>query len=398
MENNATEKITVIGIGRAGVKIIDTMTRINATSRLHMVAIDTDKDSLDNCAVSEKILADSGWRHGAGCGGDVIKGQRSLARERGRLAEMLKDTTLLIVTGGLGGGTATGGVPIISSVASDKNIPAVYMMTLPFSFEGHSKLRTAEDGVKELLPTADILMCLPNDLLFSAIEANTPADEAFLHADIEMARAILAVTEIFRCKTMLSADFSSFRSVLHRRRSVCCFGIGTAMASDGLNRCHIALERMLQSPLMGGTDQLKTANAVILIMTGGKDMQLSEMKKALEVAESFIPSTTRVIVGANTDEAYADTIQITAISVRYDKADPAAPEPQPEKTFARAATPLSTANRENTSGGDLFEQAELPLQNISKGIFVNSTPFIYNGEDFDIPTFQRKMIIIDKGE
>ncbi len=402
MEHNAIEKITVIGIGRSGVKIIDTMARIQATSRLHLVAVDTDKDSLDSCAVAEKILADSGWRHGAGCGGDVIKGQRSLARERGRLADLLRDTTMLIVVGGFGGGTATGGVPIISSVASDRNIPAVYMMTMPFSFEGHSKLRIAEDGVKELLPTADILMCLPNDLLFSVMEANTPADEAFLHADIEMSRAILAVTEIFRCRTMLSADFSSFRSVLHRRKGVCCFGIGTAMASDGLNRCHLALERMLQSPLMGGADQLKSANAVILIMTGGKDMQLSEMKKALEVAESFIPPTTRVIVGANTDDAYADTIQITAIAIRYEKGEASSSaEPQllQEKTFQRPVTPPGQElMMGDNQSGDLFEQAELPLQNISKGIFVNSTPFIFNGEDLDIPTFQRKMIIIDKGE
>lgn len=399
MEQTVTEKITVIGIGRSGVKIVDTLTRINASSRLHLVAIDTDKETLDRCSVTDKILADSGWRHGAGCGGDVIKGQRSLARERGRLAELLKDTSMLIVTGGLGGGTATGGVPIISSVAADKNVPAVYMMTLPFSFEGHSKLRIAEDGVKELLPTADILMCLPNDLLFSSMDANVAVEQAFIHADIEVARAILAVTEVFRCQTMLSADFSSFRSALHRRKSTCCFGIGTANASDGLNRCHIALERMLQSPLMGGIDQLKSANAVILIMTGGKDLQLSEMKKALEVAESFISPGARVIVGANTDEAYIDTIQITAIAVRYDKTEPAIPEPSstPEKTFQRQAAPM---NREvhDAFGGDLFEQGELPLQNISKGIFVNSTPFVYNGEDLDIPTFQRKMIIIDKGE
>ena len=397
MEQQFKEKITVIGVGKSGVKVLDTLTRLKASTRLHLVAIDTDKDSLEGCSVTEQILADSGWRNGAGCGGDVIKGQRSLARERNRLGELLKDTTLLIVTGGFGGGTATGGVPIISSVATDRNLPAVYMMTLPFSFEGHSKLRIAEDGIKELLPTADVLMCLPNDLLFSALDANVPADEAFLQADIEMARTILAVTEIFRCRTLLSADFSSLRSVLHRRKSVCCFGIGTALAADGLNRCHIALERMLQSPLMGGIDQLKNANAVVLIMTGGKDMQLSEMKKALEVAESFIPPTARVIVGANTDESYADTIQVTAIAVRYDKADAPTPEPLPEKTFQRPIVPPAREGGDGF-GGDLFEQAELPLQNISKGIFVNSTPFIYNGEDLDIPTFQRKMIIIDKGE
>lgn len=397
MEGQPKEKITVIGVGKSGVRILDTLTRLKAATRLHLVAIDTDRDSLDSCAVAETILADSGWRNGAGCGGDVIKGQRSLARERNRLGELLQDSTMLIVTGGFGGGTATGGVPIIASVASDRNLPAVYMMTLPFSFEGHSKLRIAEDGVKELLPTADVLMCLPNDLLFSALDANVPADEAFLRADIEMARTILAITEIFRCRTLLSADFSSLRSVLHRRRSVCCFGIGTALAADGLNRCHIALERMLQSPLMGGVDQLKNASAVILIMTGGSDMQLSEMKKAMEVAESFIPPTARVIVGVNTDESYADTIQMTAIAVRYDKADTPPPEVPVEKPFSRPV-PAPVSDRSENFSDDLFEQAELPLQNISKGIFVNSTPFIYNGEDLDIPTFQRKMIGIDKGD
>jgi cell division protein FtsZ len=393
-----TEKVTVVGVGKAGINVINTLTRLKPAQRLTLTAIDTDRETLDKCEVEKKILADSGWPKGVGCGGDVIKGQRALARERGTIARMVENSSLTIVTGGLGGGMTTGGAPIIASVLAEKKIPAIFMMTLPFSFEGHSRLRIADDGIKELLPAADVLLCLPNDLLFSALPADAPVEEAFAKADVEMARAILGMSELIRCKKMLSADFSSFRSILNNRKSTCCFGIGSASAGDGLTRSHIALERMLKSPFLGGSDQLREAHAVLLVMTGGPDLQIGEMKKTLEAAENLIPASARIITGVNTDASYEDNIQLTAIAVRYDKTDAPEIKPVSHNLFThKSVNHVRDRKHEPTQNNDLF-QDELPLQNISKGIFINSTPFMHKGEDFDIPTFQRKMIKIDKGE
>lgn len=396
----AGEKVKVIGIGRAGVNILTALAAMNESANLELIAIDTDEETLSQAPVDNKLLADSGWRHGAGCGGDVIKGQRSLARERSRIAGLIEKADFLIVTGGMGGGTATGGAPIISSVAAEKGIPTVFMMTLPFSFEGHSRLRVADDGVRELLPVADVLLPLPNDLLFCALPSDVPVEEAFAKADREMARTVLGMSYIVRTKRLLSADFAGIRAMLNKKKSTCCFGIGLASAGDGLNRCHMALERMLQSPFLGSPDQLKNANAAIIIVAGGADLQLGEMKKAFEMVEKFIPPAVRLITGAAVDPIFADAIQVTTIAIRYDKAEMAMVETAAENIIAPNAvnTVRSQAELFGGSATTPLEQGELPLQNISKGIFANNNAFIHNGEDLDIPTFQRKMVIIDKGE
>ena len=400
MQKNDQQNITILGIGNAGVKIISSLANTPAAAFLKLAAIDTDQAAIDACPVANKILADSGWRHGAGCGGDVIKGQRSISRERQRIATVLENSSSVIVVGGLGGGTATGGIPIIASVAADRKIPAIFLCTMPFSFEGHSKLMLAEDGVRELLPAADALLCLPNDLLFSSLETDTPVEKAFAFADIEVARVITAISGIIAGNRLLGADLSSFRALLCGRKSTCAFGTGMASSSDGLNRCHLALELMLNSPFMGNPDQLRNAHAVLAVVSGGPDLQIGEMKKSLEVINSFVPSSAKVITATHVNPAYADTVQICAIAIHYDKVD-TPPTSMADSRFQRNSVNVARERGNNhpaATSNDLFEQVELPLQNISKGIFANHTPNTYNGEDLDIPTFMRKMITIDKGQ
>ena len=183
---------------------------------------------------------------------------------------------------------------------------------------------------------------------------------------------------------------------MSKRKSVCSIGVGTAASSDGLNRCHLALERMLESPLLGGTTQLKEADALFLVMTGGPDLNIGETKMAFEIAAKFISDDSKVIVGTNTDPAYADFVQITAITVKFDKKETKEDLRRNiefgDSRSNQVRTTVNTIEQPN-----VFEQGELPLQNVSKGIFLNTTPVNHNGEDLDVPTYQRKMIIIDKG-
>ena len=270
---------------------------------------------------------------------------------------------------------------------------------MPFSLEGHNKRRIAEDGVRELLPAVDILLCLPNDLLFSALPAEVPVVEAFKTADFEVAGTVLGVAEIMRCRNLFAADLSDLKSVLNRRKGKCAVGVGLAAESDGLNRCHLALERMLESPFMGTRKQLQEADIVFFILAGGDEMNLGEMKKTLESAEKFVGEKTRLIVGSKTDPGYNGTVQITAIAVKFDPGQEIPPAVQPAPVIQPALEPETTPRTTNyVKPEGLFEQAELPLQNISKGIFLNTTPVTHNGEDLDIPTYQRKMAVIDKGD
>ncbi|QSH40899.1 hypothetical protein P0136_10825 [Lentisphaerota bacterium ZTH] len=398
---NGCKKTTIIGLGRSGVKVIGKLHEAGLPGSINLLAFDTDEATLNASPLPDenKITADEKWRNGAGTGGDVVKGQRSMARERGRIEELLKDSDLLILTGGLGGGTGTGGAPAFAGVAKKLKINSIFVMTMPFSMEGHSKRRIAEDGIRELLPLADVLLCLPNDLLFSCLPGDTHVEEAFVKADLEVARTIRGIYEMMRQGNLLPTDFADLKDILSKKKSFCSIGVGTASASDGLNRCHLALERMLDSPLLGGTTKINEADAVIISLTGGSDLKIDETRKALDAFQKFAPENARTVIGANTDPMYNEDVQITAIAVNFDKSKTSESLGARNDSFGLEQSTIIPQKRiqPELDSGDL-EQGELPLQNLSRGIFLNSMPVNINGEDLDIPTFQRKMIIIDKGK
>lgn len=393
MEQNANFKITVIGLGKAGVMFTDHLASFPEAAWLNIIAIDTDASTLAQCRVQQKIQADREWRGGQGCGGNATNGLHSFARFREAIARILQGTSLLIVTGGLGRGTGTGGARVFASVAKQNNIPSIFLMTSPFTLEGHSKRTVAQEGIEEILPAADALFCLPLDLLFSILPAETPVAEAYRLADIEMARTILGMAELLRSSEFLSADFADFRVALHKRKSVCSIGIGLAACADGLNRSHIALERMMQSALLGGVNSFRDADAVFAIISGGGDLGIGEMKKTLEAASQFFNPKAEIITGTSISPDYEDRIQVTAVTIKYDKNE----SPLPEAPPPPAASPFEVQRKQRKKSSSRKEQAELPLQNISKGIFEFATPSIVNGEDLDIPTCQRRLINIDTG-
>jgi len=403
MENisDLASKITVLGIGSSGVKIAEKLHHMPEMLGLEIMGMDTDTNSLGKSTLANKVAIDSEWRGGYGCGGDVIKGQRSFSRERARIRSLIENSSLLIVTGGLGGGTVTGGAPIIASEARACKKPVIFVLSIPFVFEGYNKNKLAEDGIKEILPMADVLICVPNDLLFASLSADAPVAEAFKKSDEEISRAILGISELIRCGNLLSTDFSDLRAVLGRRKSTCGIGVGLASDFDGLNRCHMALERVLGSPLLGGPDKIKNAHALFISVTGGNDLQIGEVKKALESVQSMARKNAKMIIGANTDEAYNGKVQITLITVNFEDV-PAddVEELASERTFIKEQAPtVSTAmSAQELPLSSEYEQQELPLVQISRGIFLNFSPSMHDGIDLDIPTFQRLNLVIDKGD
>ncbi len=393
MEQNANFKITVIGLGKAGVMFTNHLASFPEAAWLNIIAVDTDAGTLASCRVRQQILADREWRGGQGCGGNATNGLHSFARSREYIAKILQGTSLLIVTGGLGRGTGTGGARVFASVAKQHNIPSIFLMTTPFTLEGHSKRTVAQEGIEEILPAADALFCLPLDLLFSVLPAETPVSEAYRLADTEMARVILGMAELLRSHDFLSADFADFKVALNKRKSVCSIGVGVAGTADGLNRSHIALERMTKAALLGGINSFKDADAIFTIISGGPDLGIGEMKKTMEAASQFFSDKAEIITGTSISPAYQDRVQLTAVTIKYDKNDSPLLEAPPPPPVSPFEAPRKTRKKSTSKK----EQAELPLQNISKGIFEFATPSIVNGEDLDIPTCQRHMITIDTG-
>ena len=387
MTERNKKNIWIVGIGNSGLKVLDRLQQMKEAAWLNLLAVDTDKHSLDCCQVENKISAGFEWTDGLGCGGDPAKGERSLSLCRSEISDFIRDADLLVITGGLGGGTGTGGAPIAVSVAKNLKVSSVALMSMPFVFEGANRKKTAENGLKELVLAADAVMPLPNDLLFSSRSGNERFDVSFSEVDNEIARAILGVCEMIRCANYISVDVADFKRLLNKKKSVCSIGIGVASSeSDGENRFHVAIERLLNSPLLGGNRRIGKSDAVMISAVGGSDFQIGEMKKSLENIAAMARTDAEVVIGANSDSAYENRLQLTVVLVEYDKLQVA----------ETSNEPLHFENKK-VQKAQLEEavQAELPLQNVSRGIFSKTQPFYFRQEDLDIPTFQRRQISLD---
>ena len=219
-----SEKITIMALGGAGCRILRQFTLLDSSDKFRLLAVDSDVESLQASGVPEEnwIQAGRALRSGKGCGGDVISGQQVLANERRVLHHVLTGTKVLIIVAGLGGGLASGGLPVILGVAAKLHITTTVLATLPFAMEGFQRRQLADGKVKnDILPLADAVVALPNDLLFSTLEAETPIAEAFEKSDKELAKTLFALSAILGGANLFNADFAAFTGVLKRRHSLC---------------------------------------------------------------------------------------------------------------------------------------------------------------------------------
>ena len=385
------KKILIVALGGCGAKTLNAFARLPGSGAYRTLLLETDKESASHCTAGEILRAEASWatRTGLGCGGDPMAGERAFSRERTRLTQLISGNDFVIVTGGLGGGTATGGVRAVASVIRSLSIPAVFLLTTPFSFESYSRRSHAEQCVSDLHDLAEVTIPLPNDLLFSSLPPDIEAEAAFEKAAFELAAAVFGTAELFRSGKLIGPDYAEFAATLKKAHNTCSFGCGRASQEDGLDRCAIALERMLESPFLGGMDRLSNCNALIVTMTGG-DLQFGEMKRTLENLSSLLPAGIQVSAGATINPEYRDQVQLTALAIHYEQTA------RNKEPAALAQDSLWNTARK-TESKDSFEQGLLNLQSYSKGIFSNCPPVKYKDEDLDIPTFQRRGITIDKG-
>ncbi len=394
------EKVKVIGLGSAGVKIVDKLASHQESSWLEIAAVDTDTMSIDKASLKNKFIVGEEWTKGLGCGGNIIKGERAIAHKSNiAVKDFISDASLLIIVGGFGGGTATGGVPAVARFAKDKNIPVILIVTVPFSFEGHSKREIAETQIINLMRTPYTVVPIPNDLLYSTLPASTPFEKAFDEANIEVARAVLGIAELLRCNSSIAVDLCDFHNIITKAKAECGIGIGVAAKMPGKDSTQEALDDLLDSPLLGGRQRLKNADALIISLTGGTDLTIGEMKYALDIITEMAGGKTEIAVGANTDPAYNGKIQLTVIPISYDKAaSPAVPEgAQTYHGVGKQLSHTSIIRQIRSLKKQDEDQMELPLGTTSRGIFTSTMQTIIEGQDMDIPTFQRKDIHIDKG-
>ncbi|MBR7127896.1 MAG: hypothetical protein IKD09_04855, partial [Lentisphaeria bacterium] len=282
-------------------------------------------------------------------------------------------------------GTASGGVSIIASELSKMKIPAIFVLTLPFVMEGPAKNRAAENILKsEIHERNNVIITIPNDLLFSKLDSNCTLNEAFELSNIEVAKSLLALALCFSGGNLLAANYADLLEIVAQKKHFAAIGIGTASAKDGENRFNRALEKMLMSPLLGGLDKLQEADALIVSLIGGNSLGAADTKYLLEKVNSFVGENTNLAVNFSTNEDFGESIMLSTIAIKFDKSA------MEDKIFTQQipTTPSSKKRRNDKDNG----QASLDLVFNERGIFEKTNINYHEGVDLDIPAYQRKNI------
>jgi cell division protein FtsZ len=302
--------IKVVGIGGGGTNAVTRMVEAGV-SGVEFVAVNTDAQALLMTESDVKIHIGSRATRGLGAGADPQVGRAAAEESRDELKEALKGADMVFVTAGEGGGTGTGGAPVIAEIGREIGALTVGVVTRPFGFEGKLRADQAEAGIQSLRESVDALIVIENDRLLQVVERSTPVTDAFRMVDDILRQGVQGITDLITVPGLINLDFADVRTIMKDAGSA-LMGIGSAR---GDNRAVEAARMAISSPLLEQT--LDGATGILLNVTGGPDLGLAEVDEAAEVVRSAADSNANVIFGAAIDEAMGDEVRVTAIATGF---------------------------------------------------------------------------------
>src|SRR5213075_474302 len=308
--SNYLAVLKVVGVGGAGTNAVNRMVDAGL-SGVEFIAVNTDAQALMVCDADVKIHIGSTATRGLGAGADPVVGQAAAQESRDELKESLKGSDMVFVTAGEGGGTGTGGTPIVAELARDLEALTVGVVTRPFSFEGRRRAQQAEQGINELSDKVDTLIVIENDRLLQVVEKRTPLSEAFKMADDILRQGVQGITDLITVPGIVNLDFADVRTIMRDAGSA-LMGIGVG---QGENRASEAARAAVSSPLLESS--IEGATGILLNITGPTDLGLFEVNEAAEVVTSAADQNANVIFGAVIDDAQADQVRVTVIATGF---------------------------------------------------------------------------------
>ncbi|MDP1711451.1 MAG: cell division protein FtsZ [Candidatus Nanopelagicaceae bacterium] len=307
--------IKVVGIGGGGVNAINRMIDVGLKG-VEFIAINTDAQHLLMSDADVKLDIGRKSTRGLGAGASPERGREAVLDHVDDIEEALRGADMVFVTAGEGGGTGTGGAPIVAKIARDLGALTIGVVTRPFSFEGRVRSKQAEDGIEELRGEVDTLIVIPNDRLLAISDRSITAVEAFKSADQVLLSGVQGITEIITQPGLINLDFADVKSIMTDAGSA-LMGIGSAR---GENRAIRAAELAISSPLLEAS--IDGAMGVLLSVAGGSDLGLFEINEACELVQSAAHRDAKIIFGTTIDDALGDEVRITVIAAGFDGGAP----------------------------------------------------------------------------
>ena len=306
-------KIKVIGVGGGGNNVVNRMVRTGARG-VDFVAVNTDKQALNVSAATYKIQIGEKLTHGQGAGSDPEVGRKSAEESRNQIAKALEDTDMVFITAGMGGGTGTGGAPIVAEIAREAGILTVGVVTKPFGFEGRRRMTQAEAGIEELKTKVDSLVIIPNERLKHATDQKITFANAFEIADDVLRQAVQSISDLIRDTGFINLDFADVTAIM-KDAGLAHMGVGRAA---GKNKAEEAARMAISSPLL--ETSINGAHGVLINVTGSMDIGLDEVEQAASLVQEAVHPDALTIFGATFDETLDDEIRVTVIATGFDKA------------------------------------------------------------------------------
>ena len=306
----STVQIKVIGVGGGGNNAVDRMIDAGIKSA-EFVAMNTDYQALIRSKAELKIQLGAELTKGLGAGADPSIGEKAAQESIDQIKEVLQDNDLVFITAGMGGGTGTGAAPVVASIAREMGILTVAVVTKPFNFEGKKRMENAEKGIENLRQYVDTLVIIPNEKLLSVVPKGTPIVKAFQVADDVLRQGIQGISDLIVNPALINLDFNDVRTVMSDK-GLAHMGIG---CGEGENRTLEAVRQAVQSPLLE-TD-IEGATGVIINVTGGLDISLSEVAEASKLVQDVVDSSANIIFGAGVDEELGDKVVVTIIATGF---------------------------------------------------------------------------------
>jgi cell division protein FtsZ len=309
--HNYLAVIKVVGIGGGGVNAVNRMIE-HGLKGVEFIAINTDAQALLMSDADVKLDVGRELTRGLGAGANPDVGRNAAEDHRDEIEEVLKGADMVFVTAGEGGGTGTGGAPVVANIARKLGALTIGVVTRPFAFEGKKRAGQAEDGIEQLRNECDTLIVIPNDRLLQISERNVTVMDAFRSADQVLLSGVQGITDLITTPGLINLDFADVKSVMAGAGSA-LMGIGAARGED---RARTAAEMAIASPLLEAS--MEGARGVLLSISGGSDLGLFEINEAATlVAESAHPDA-NIIFGAVIDDTLGDEVKITVIAAGFD--------------------------------------------------------------------------------
>ena len=316
LEPLASPELRVVGIGGAGVNAVNRMIEAEVAG-VEFIAVNTDAQSLQQSEAERTLQIGAELTRGLGSGSDPERGRTATMEDYDRLKALLKGSDMVFITAGEGGGTGTGGAPVVARIAHELGALTVGIVTKPFGFEGSRRAQAAEVGIESLAEEVDTLIVVPNNRLLSVLDKQTSMTEAFRVADDVLRQGVQGISDLITLPGLINLDFADVRTIM-AEAGPALLGIGVG---QGEKRATDAAAQAASSPLLETT--LEGARSILLSITGGPDLSLWEVNEAAQaVAEAAHPDA-NIIFGAMVDEKLDEHVWVTVVATGYGDRKPA---------------------------------------------------------------------------